>query len=154
MKKPIFIIPFIILSLLIGVYSGWLRTGLQFYFIPGIAEHGAIMVGSFLATVIMVERIITFRKKIIFLLPLINALSLLFFLFDQYKIGYILLIVGSLGLTIIMIYFTFKFKELHNYLLTIGALCLMAGNFFFNINRKVSPCNNLVDCIFLFYNCC
>jgi len=139
MKKPIFIIPFIILSLLIGVYSGWLRTGLQFYFIPGIAEHGAIMVGSFLATVIMVERIITFRKKIIFLLPLINALSLLFFLFDQYKIGYILLIVGSLGLTIIMIYFTFKFKELHNYLLTIGALCLMAGNFFLILTGKYPP---------------
>lgn len=130
MKKPIFLLPFIILSLLVGIYTGWLRTGLQFYYVPGLAEHGAIMVGSFLTTVVIVERIITFRRKLIFLLPLINAFSLIFFLFDQYRIGYIILVIGALGLTVIMIYFTFKFKELHSYLLSIGAICLLVGNLF------------------------
>ncbi|MGB9697569.1 MAG: hypothetical protein ACP5P3_09975 [Ignavibacteria bacterium] len=150
MKKPIFLIPFIILSLLVGIYSGWLRTGLQFYYIPGLAEHGAIMVGSFLTTVIILERIITFRKKIILLLPLINAFSLIFFLVNQYKIGYILLIIGALGLTIIMIYFTFKFKELHNYLLSIGALCLLVGNLFLLLLGKYPPATIWWIAFFLF----
>lgn len=150
MKKPIFLIPFIILSLLVGIYSGWLRTGLQFYYLPGLAEHGAIMVGSFLTTVVIIERIITFRNKIIFLLPLINVLSLVFFLFDQYKIGYVLLIISASGLTVVMIYFTFKFKELPNYLLTIGALCLLIGNLFLMFFGKYPPATIWWIAFFLF----
>lgn len=150
MKKPIFILPFVILSLIVGIYTGWLRTGLQFGYIPGLGEHGAIMVGSFLTTVVIVERIITFKKRIILILPLINVLSLVFFLLDQYRIAYVLLVIGAGGLTILMFYFTFKFKELHNYLLSIGAMCLLIGNLFLLFLGKYPPASIWWIAFFLF----
>jgi len=130
MKKPFYIIPFVLISLLIGIYTGWLRMGWQYPAVPGLGEHGAIMIGSFLGTVVILERVITMKRKIIFIIPFINALSILFFLIDRYKIGYLCLLAGSLGLTGIMFYYTLKFREYHNYLMLLGALCLVAGNLF------------------------
>ncbi|MBI5402164.1 MAG: hypothetical protein HY959_02080 [Ignavibacteriae bacterium] len=128
MKKPILLIPFVLVSLILGLYSGLIRMGWEFPLVKGFGEHGAIMVGSFLGTLIIIERVVTMNNRWILFIPLVNAHSIVFFHLDYYKTSYILLIIGAAGLSAIMLYYTIKFKEYHNYILLAGALCLLAGN--------------------------
>lgn len=60
-----FILPLALLSMLIGVYAGWLRLGWDFViFEPAAAaQHGALMVGSFLGTLIAAERVSVLKNK-------------------------------------------------------------------------------------------
>jgi hypothetical protein len=128
MKKPILLIPFVLVSLLLGMYTGLIRMGWEFPLVKGFGEHGAIMVGSFLGTLIIIERVVTMNNRWILFIPLINAHSIVFFHLDYYRTAYILLIIGAAGLSLIMLYYAVKFKEYHNYILLAGALCLLAGN--------------------------
>lgn len=136
MKKPIFIIPFILVSLIIGIYSGLLRMGWEFPLVKGFGEHGAIMVGSFLGTLIMIERVITLKSRLLLIIPLINAHSIVFFLLDSYKVSYALLLTGSLGLMCVMFFYAIKYKEYHNYILLFGSICLFIGNFLLLVFTK------------------
>jgi len=128
MKKPILLIPFVLVSLLLGMYTGLIRMGWEFPVVKGFGEHGAIMVGSFLGTLIIIERVVTLNNRMILLIPLINAHSIVFFHLDYYRTSYILLVIGAVGLTAIMLYYAVKFREYHNYILLAGALCLLTGN--------------------------
>lgn len=129
MKKALFIIPFIFLSLVAGIWTGLQRTGMQIPFTEATGEHGAFMVCSFLATLIILERAVVTEKKAVLLIPLINGLSVLFFLTGQYKIGYWLVFTGSIGLFGILIYLTLKFKEFYYIIMVLGSISLIAGNF-------------------------
>ena len=62
-NKAILIFPFIILSLLSAIWSGWLRIGWNFPITNIAAQHGALMVNSFLASLIFLERAVVFRNK-------------------------------------------------------------------------------------------
>jgi len=128
MKKPILLIPFVLVSLILGMYTGLIRMGWEFSPVKGFGEHGAMMVGSFLGTLIIIERVVTMKNRWIYLIPLINAHSIVFFHLDYYRVAYVLLIIGAAGLSAIMFYYAVKFKEYHNYILLAGALCLLAGN--------------------------
>ncbi len=130
MKNLIYLIlPLAILSLILGVYSGWIRIGWQMShsFVP-IGHHGVIMTGSFLGTLICLERAVVMKAKWPMVLPVIMAASLPALLFENINLAYLLLILGSFGYLIISLQFVATFKNTSDYLLLIGALFQLCAN--------------------------
>lgn len=128
MNKAILILPLVLLSLLAAIWSGWLRIGWAFPMTQSAAQHGALMVGSFLSTLIFLERAVTFKQKWVLLLPFVNGLSGVFFLLGQTSAALLCLIAGSAGFWIMCAYFIYKYEELYYYAFFAGAFCLLAGN--------------------------
>ncbi|MCU7551709.1 hypothetical protein OCK74_21490 [Chitinophagaceae bacterium LB-8] len=128
MNKAIAPLPLILLSLLLAIWGGWIRIGWSLPVSQVAAQHGAMMVGSFLATLVLLERAVTFQNKWVLLLPVINGLSVIAFLVQQPELAQLFLIAGSLGFTLICGYFIKQYKELYNYVFFAGALCLLIGN--------------------------
>jgi hypothetical protein len=128
MNKAFFVLPFILLSLLLAIWGGWLRVGWSMPVTNTASQHGAIMVGSFLSTLIFLERAVTFKSRWMFLLPAVNGLSAVFFLGGQYHIAQWLLVVGSAGFVCMCAWFIYQYKELYYYVFFCGAACLLVGN--------------------------
>jgi len=128
MNKAFFILPLIILALLSAIWSGWLRMGWSLPFTATAAQHGGLMVNSFLASLIFLERAVTFKNKWVLLLPLVNALSGIAFLFHQPRAGQVILCMGGAGFLALCFYFIYRYRELYYYVFLAGAFCLMAGD--------------------------
>ena len=120
-----FILPFAMLSLLLGVYAGWLRLGWGVPVIhsQAIAQHGALMVGSFLGTLIAVERVAVLKNKSWWMVPAIFISSLPLLLHVSPSAGYGALVLGSIG------YFIVSVRAYQHYRFTGDAL-LLAGAIF------------------------
>lgn len=127
MNKTLFIVPLILLSLLTAIWAGWLRLGWSLPVSVASAQHGALMTCSFLASLIILERAVTFKHKSMLLLPTINALSVLFFILQQPVIVQWCLLTGSLGFVGMCSYFIYKYRELYYTVFLAGAVCLFAG---------------------------
>ena len=126
--KPIFLLPLIAVSLLIGIWTGWIRIGWNFPFTQNSGDHGALMVGGFIGTLICLERTSNLKNKIALLIPFINALSVIFFLIKMPNIAFWFLLTGSVGLTLIYLKLYFEFSEIYILLMTAGAFCYLIGN--------------------------
>lgn len=126
-KKVLFIIPFIFLSLLLGIYTGWLRLGWNIPMSTTIAHHGLIMIGSLVATLIIIERIVSIKKAWLYFLPFINAMSLPAFYFQQDKLALIFLMVGSSGLFFVYFFLYIKYRERYIVFMMVGGLFLLLG---------------------------
>jgi hypothetical protein len=86
------------------------------------------MVGGFIGTLICVERTANSGYKIALIIPLLNSLSIVFFLLKLPGIAYWMLVAGSIGLVIIYFLLYSKFNELHLMIMTAGALCYLIGS--------------------------
>lgn len=128
MNKAIIVLPLVLLSLLTAIWSGWLRIGWVLPLSQSAAQHGALMVGSFLSTLIFLERAVTFRQKWVLLLPFVNGLSVVFFLLGQPSAALLCLIAGSAGFWAMCAFFIYKYEELFYYVFFVGAFCLLSGN--------------------------
>jgi hypothetical protein len=128
MNKAIAPLPLILLSLLLAIWGGWIRIGWSLPVSHAGAQHGAMMVGSFLATLILLERAVTFQNKWVLLLPVINGLSVIAFVVQLPELAQLFLIAASLGFAVMCGYFIQKYKELYYYVFFAGALCLFTGN--------------------------
>lgn len=122
------IFPFIIFSLIAAIWAGWIRIGWRLPVSNVAAQHGSLMVNSFLASLIFLERAVSFKNKWVLLIPLINALSAIAFAFNFAAAGQLLLIFGSAGFIAIILYFVFRFREAYYFVFLTGAFCLLAGN--------------------------
>lgn len=127
-NKAILVFPLMIFSLLLAVWSGWLRIGWNFPVTNVAAQHGALMVNSFLASLIFLERAVTFRNKWVLLLPFINAASTLAFIFNLPTAAQLMFIAGSSGFVIMCSYFICRYKETYYIIFLAGAICLLVGN--------------------------
>jgi hypothetical protein len=134
MNKTLVILPFLVLSLLAAIWTGWIRIGWPWPLSAAAGQHGALMVGSFLASLVFLERAITFKQRWVILLPVVNVISCLFFLFQQpligqllLFIGQLLLLIGSAGFLLMCTYFIYRYKELYYYVFWIGAFSLLVG---------------------------
>lgn len=127
-KKVIFIIPFVFLSLFLGIYTGWLRMGWNLPVTNSMAYHGLLMVGSFLGTLIILERVVVLKKSWLYVFPALNGLSLPTFYFQQETLAVILLITGTLGLLYIFGIIYRKFRERYILIMMAGALLLLGGD--------------------------
>lgn len=125
-KRLIF--PFIIFSLVAAIWAGWIRIGWRLPVSNVAAQHGSLMVNSFLASLIFLERAVSFRNRWILFIPFLNALSAVAFAFNLTAAGQMCLIIGSIGFTGIILYFIFRFREAYYFVFLTGAFCLLAGN--------------------------
>lgn len=129
--KPIyFILPLALVSMLVGVYAGWLRLGWDFPILieQATALHGALMVGSFLGTLIAVERVAVLKNKWAWLVPLVFASSLPLLLHLSAQAGYFALAAGSIGYLWVSIYNYQKYRFTGDILLVIGAIFQALGH--------------------------
>lgn len=124
-------IPFLVLallSLLTGLGAGLGRMGWD---LPGLAvipHHGAIMVGGFLGTLIILEKIIPLKIKWLYLFPLMSAGSVAAYLFSLPALSGILLISASAGLTLAFLLYLLREKTAIYVIMAGGALCWLCGN--------------------------
>ncbi|MBA4054859.1 MAG: hypothetical protein C0490_09120 [Marivirga sp.] len=116
-------------NLVIGIMAGLIRIGWSFPTNSVSMHHGAIMVGGFLGTLILLEKVIPLKKKILFALPVINALSLVMIVPRFYLIGQIFLMIGAVGLLIVfLLYFRQQPEDLSTMLMITGACCQIIGH--------------------------
>jgi hypothetical protein len=128
MNRVVFIFPLIIVSLIAAIWAGWIRIGWSLPITNAAAHHGALMVNCFLASLIFLERAVTFKQKWVLLLPAINALSVVLIFLEQPRFAQVLFIAGSSGFVTLCIYFIYRCKEAYYYIFLAGAVCLLVGN--------------------------
>ncbi|MDF9801343.1 hypothetical protein OKW21_006652 [Catalinimonas alkaloidigena] len=128
MKNPYHILPLVGLALLTATTAGWLRLGLYFPISVNAGEHGAMMVGSFLGTLISLERAVVIKKYWAYLTPLLSGISTFFFLTHLSLVAYVLLAAASLGYAVMLYYLYQRHEERHMLLMIAGAVCWLIGN--------------------------
>ncbi len=137
-----FRIPFMIfasINLLVGMLAGLIRIGWNFSVTSIGVHHGAIMVGGFLGTLILLEKVIPLKRKTLFVFPFINALGLLIVVPGFYQLGQVFLLIGALGLLIVFIlYFKQQPRDLSIVVMMVGACCQMIGHFML-ISKQFYP---------------
>jgi hypothetical protein len=130
MKRK-YLIPFLLFAfanLVMGMYSGLGRMGWSLSFEPGYLHHGAIMVGGFLSTLIALEKIIPLKRKVLFVIPFLSGISILFFWFGLFDIGVILLIISSAGLVAVYSIYLNRQQDIYMWLMLFSAVFLLIGN--------------------------
>ena len=116
-------------NLLTGMLAGLIRMGWEFPVSTMAIHHGAIMVGGFLGTLILLEKVIPLKKKLLFAFPIINALSLLMIVPGLYHLGLFFLIIGSMGLLLVfLLYFRRQPTDLSMMFMIAGACCQIVGH--------------------------
>ena len=126
-KTVLIVLPFVLISLLTGIYTGWLRMGWNFPMTEVMGQHGLIMVGSFLGTLILIERIVGLKKRWLYSLPLINVLSLPALIVKAVEPALIFLIIGTTGLIGVYGMIYRKYKEKYIIIMMTGAALLLFG---------------------------
>jgi len=127
-RKIFFVLPFVLLSLVTGIFAGLFRMGWSIPIGQIAGEHGALMVGSFLGTLICLERIVALKKKWLYIIPVISGSSLVFFALGMQQVAMISLTIGSLGLVYIYIDLINRFNEHYFYIMMLGAVGWTVGN--------------------------
>lgn len=127
-KERLPIVLFAMFCLLSGLWSGLNRIGWDIAILPITAHHGAIMVGGFLGTLIALEKIIPLKKKSLYLIPVLNALSVVFFFANQPKISIYILIISSTSLAFVFLYYFRTQQTVIYILMLLGAICWLVGN--------------------------
>lgn len=128
--QPHFLLPLVLIGLLAGISGGWIRLGSLLIPLPSAAaNHGLLMVGGFLGTLISIERAMVMSQKTWLLIPLLTGFSTIPFLMGNSETGLLLLMAGSLGLSVIMHLQTLKHPKFHTVLLYVGAASWFVGNF-------------------------
>lgn len=127
-KKIFFVMPLVLVSLVVGVLSGLFRMGWTIPMGQVAGAHGALMTGSFLGSLICLERIVALKKKWLYSIPLISALSIVLFALNHHQAAFVLLTIGSLGLIYIYTDLIGRFKEYYFYIMMLGAIAWAVGN--------------------------
>jgi hypothetical protein len=116
-------------SLFVGLLAGLIRLGWAIPITPAAAHHGAIMVGGFLGTLTLLEKAIPLKKKILIVLPVINAFSLVMVIPGCFRIGQISLVIGAVGLLLVLVMYLRKQPGDNSLrLMTMGACCQIVGH--------------------------
>ncbi|EOZ96816.1 hypothetical protein A33Q_2126 [Indibacter alkaliphilus LW1] len=128
--KPNYILPLVLLALLMGISGGSVRLGDLSWVVPGAAaQHGLLMVGGFLGTLISLERAMVMKHKGWLVVPLLSGLSVPVMLWmGNPTLGGIMLLMASIGLVLIMYFQSFQHQVLEQYVISLGAVCWLLGN--------------------------
>ncbi len=128
MSKAILVLPLIVIMLLTAIWSGWIRIGFSLPVSNVAAQHGTLMINGFLASLIFLERAVTFKNKLVLLLPFVNSLSIAALITGYSFIAQSITIACSFGFLVMCAYFISQYKELYYYVFFTGAFCLLTGN--------------------------
>ncbi|MGK7389077.1 MAG: hypothetical protein ACNS60_01945 [Candidatus Cyclobacteriaceae bacterium M2_1C_046] len=117
-----------VVSMVIGIFAGYNRLGWSDLHTGVGGEHGALMIGSFLGTVILLERVVTAKQRFFLLFPIINGISLPLFLTGFHESAIICLTIGAFSLCYIYLDILSRIKETSFYVMLAGAVCWLIGN--------------------------
>jgi len=121
-----------VLSLLFGIWVGWVRIGWQFplYNLTLKSLHGPLMVAGFLGTLISLERAVVIKKTWAYLSPLFSGLGTLALLVaSRYPFPAALLyFAGSFLYLLIFLKLVRQYGGLPLIVMAVGAAQLMIGN--------------------------
>lgn len=124
-------LPFVILamlSLITGLLAGLQRIGWNLPINNILPDHGAIMVGGFLGTLIILEKIIPLKRNILYVFPIISGASVVLFFIGQPIYSVACLVFASAGLSIIFFIYWIREKSSIYFLMVAGAICWLTGN--------------------------
>lgn len=127
-----FRLPFLFIaacSLITGLWSGLSRLGWDLNLPQSGMHHGAIMVGGFLGTLISLEKILPLKRKILFLIPSLSGISLIFFIAGFPLVAWLCLLAASLGLSLVFACYLRREKSIIYLLMLSGGICWLIGNF-------------------------
>jgi hypothetical protein len=116
------------LSLLVGLWAGLNRIGWTMYALPSIVHHGAIMAGGFLGTLISLEKIIPLKKKMLYSIPLLSGVSVVFFLLQKDVVAYAMLVTASAALCLVFAYYLVTQRDFTYLLMFAGSIGWLTGN--------------------------
>ena len=128
MKLRLLPLPFVLFGLIIGIIGGWIRLGWQIDIPQTGYLHGLLMTGSFLGTLITLERTVSMPSTVWRVFPAASALSAIAFLLGQKQVGIGLLMFGNFGLLGVYFIQLKKHRDAYWYLLLAGAVCWLIGN--------------------------
>lgn len=125
MKNALYIVmPMAFISMIVGIYCGIIRIGQPLpsgAYLP-VGHHGVLMAGSFLGTLICLERVATFPDRRAWFTVIIMALSLPLFVLNQAQYGVLCLLTGSTGYCWISIRNYRKYKLKGDLIMAIGSV--------------------------------
>jgi len=119
---------FAFVNLVVGVLAGFGRLGVNFPLSYAVVNHGAIMVGGFLGTLITLEKVIPLRKRALLIFPVISGLSILPLSNGMFILGGTLLITASVGLIVVYLIYLSRQRAVYLYIMFGGAVCWLIGN--------------------------
>ncbi len=118
-----------VINLIIGMVAGLIRIGWGIPINEIAIHHGALMVGGFLGTLILLEKVIPLKNKVFLILPLLNALGLLMIIPGLFNLGLLFLMAGSISLLSVFVYYILQQPhEISNKIMATGALCQIIGH--------------------------
>lgn len=123
-----FFAAFAFVNLVFGVLAGFGRLGVSFPLPYAVVNHGAVMVGGFLGTLITLEKVIPLKKKGFFVVPVMSGLSILPLTNGMFLTGVSLLLAASVVFVIIYVIYLSRQRALYLYTMLGGAVCWFVGN--------------------------
>ncbi len=123
-----FLLPPAMLSLVIGIITGWQRLGIRTTEMLPHEHHGALMTGCFLGGLVMLERAVSLGKRWSYAGSLLCAISLILFLIKLPVPAIAGIILASLIYLFMLIYQHFKEPDTSQLVAILGAFCLFTGN--------------------------
>ncbi len=138
-RKYLALFPFLVLILLISIYSGLLRGDVNLPFIRNFAFfHGLLFVTGFFAGLISLERVVAINKFWGYFPPLFFILGSFLILFNKGNLPLILFISGNIIFLLIYIEILRKHFHFSLFILLLGAISLFISNlliFKFYLNK-------------------
>src|SRR4051812_8016593 len=86
------------------------------------------MVGGFIGTLILLEKIVPLKIKGLYTLPILSAASCLLFSVGQPILAIVFLSLASLGLVFTFLLYLQKERGPVQYMMLIGSVCWLTGN--------------------------
>jgi hypothetical protein len=133
LRAPILLLA--ILSLLTGLGTGLSRMGWNLGILETSLHHGAIMVGGFLGTLISLEKVIPLKRKELFTVPVLSGVSVVFFYAGLPVYSFFLLVLASLCLAGVFLYYLTKTRDVIYLLMLGGAIYWCVGNILLTSTR-------------------
>jgi hypothetical protein len=116
------------LTLVLGILTGWERLGFTTSASLPHGDHGAIMIGCFLGGLIMLERAVSLGKTWAYAGSVLCVLSLILILAGESAYGYAGITMAAFVYILVLLYQQHKLPE-QNFLVSIlGGFCLLTAN--------------------------
>lgn len=128
MKLRLLPLPLVLVSIITGIVGGWMRLGWQIALPEASFQHGILMTGGFLGTLITLERTVSMPSNWWRLFPAVAGLSSILLLLGERQFALMALMVGNAGLLAVYIIQMAKHKDAYWYMLLAGGTCWLLGN--------------------------
>lgn len=126
-----FVFPFLISGLILGIAGGWVRLGFLDWYVPGTAsEHGLLLVGGFMGTLICVEVVSARTHESWLVVPFLSGCSIPVLLVPGWSnFGHYMLLLASVGLVALHYQQTVRNPVASRVMGLVGSASWLLGNF-------------------------